>query len=157
MIPAGTDPGRRRSLLAALHAGKRELGLDEDTYHLMLEMVTGKDSAALMTIPEITRVLDHMRGRGWQGGKSGGGAAWRPSSKGHVRKVWALWAALRHEGIIRQGGRAACRAFVKRMTGCSDPEWLTPEEATVVIEALKAMQRRHALETADTAPPQEGA
>ena len=81
MIPAGTDPGRRRSLLAALHAGKRELGLDEDTYHLMLEMVTGKDSAALMTIPEITRVLDHMRGRGWQGGKSGGGAAWRPSSK----------------------------------------------------------------------------
>ncbi len=39
---------------------------------------------------------------------------------------------------------ASLRAFVKRQTGIDDPEFLTPDLAGKVIEAIKAMQARAA-------------
>jgi phage gp16-like protein len=133
-------------LLAQIHIGQKALGLDDDTYHDMLEATIGKDSAATMTVVELQRVVDHMRELGWQNERAAAAKAprpWRPSDKRHVRKVWALWGAMAREGSLRDGSKQACRLFVERMTDCSDPEWLTPDQANKVIEGLKAIERRH--------------
>lgn len=127
----------RRRLIAMVHIARGDLGLDEDTYRDILERVTGKRSAAELTVGELGLVVDALRERGFTPKRTG-----QRSGKAHVRKVWALWGQLERAGRLREPGRASCRSFVERMTGVTDPEWLTPEQANVVIEALKAWLRR---------------
>lgn len=138
----------RRSLLAQVHLAKRDFGLEGDDYRDALEaIVPGKRSAADMTLGELDRVLSTFRQRGWQAdlrpNSRRRGGKFQPSAKPHVRKVWALWGAMGREGVVAEPSRAALRTFVERMTKCTDPEWLSPEQANIVIEALKAWKRRH--------------
>lgn len=144
---AATTPGarRRRAELAAIHAGRRALGLEEAEYRALLEGATGKASAADLTGPERTRVLELMRAAGY--GRTGRAAAWRARGGGAARTqaelARALWAALCEAGAVRASrGEAALSAFVERQTGKSRLEWCTPEELNKVIEGLKAWQRR---------------
>ncbi len=137
----------RRALLAQVHLAKKELGLDEDTYRDMLAAVAGKRSASELTIPELERVVAGCRARGWQSGAAAPTThsprgRFAASQKPHVRKVWATWGGMGRDGLISKASRQALRTFVERMTKCSDPEWLTPEQANVVIEGLKAWRGR---------------
>lgn len=128
-----------RPALAAIHIARKELGLTEDEYRAVLVRVTGKSSSAVMSDAERGRVLEEFKRLGWKGR----GERRRPPSRDpQVRKVFALWGALARAGTVRNGSRAALRAFVKRMTGVEDPEWLEPDQAGTVIEALKAIERR---------------
>lgn len=135
--------------IKAIHASRRQVpGLeDEETWRDFLEQVTGERSIRAMPEPARTRVLDALRARG---AKSGNGArSFRPSDKPHVRKVFAIWGAMCRAGIPDNPTRAGLRAFVARMTasaerpeGVGNPEWLAPEDARKVTEALKAWERR---------------
>lgn len=127
----------RKRLIAMVHVARNQLGLDEDTYRDLLERVTGKRSAAKLTDGELGRVIDALKERGFEPKRTA-----PRSDKAHVRKVWSLWADLERAGRLREPGRAALRSFVKRMTSVEDPEWLTPEQANVVIESLKQWLRR---------------
>lgn len=131
----------RRALLAAVHCARRDLGLDEETYRAVLERVTGSSSASRLTDGELARVLDTFREQGWKSPRSDERRA-KASGSPHVRKLWAIWTEMCAARIPREPTRAALRAFVERMTDVSDPEWLTPTQTNVVVEALKAWQRR---------------
>ncbi|OTG87680.1 GemA protein [Acinetobacter sp. ANC 4558] len=50
----------RNQRLAAIHMGKKTLGLDEDTYRDMLEHVTGKRSAKDMSMDDLLKVIQHL-------------------------------------------------------------------------------------------------
>jgi phage gp16-like protein len=128
----------RRGLLATVHIAKKELALDESTYRAVLERVTGgrADSAADLTDDELGQVVDHFKAHGWTNKKK------RFSGQPHVRKVWALWGEMHRAGIVKGAMRPALRAFVKRMTGVTDPEWLDPSQARTVIESLKQWRAR---------------
>lgn len=133
----------RRGLLALVHLARKQLALDEDTYRLALEQVTGKSSAAELSDGELGRVVDHFRTKGWAPKPKGKSAPRpRPSDNRHVRKVWAIWGEMCKAGTVRNPTRAALRAFVERMTGVTDPEWLSPAQANVVVEGLKAWRER---------------
>lgn len=56
---------QRTKQLAAIHAAKRDLGLDDDAYRLMLMNVAGVDSAAGLDAAGRQQVLDHLRKSGW--------------------------------------------------------------------------------------------
>lgn len=129
----------RRRLLAKVHVAKKQLALDDETYRAILERVTGKRSAGALTDHELVRVLADFRLHGWEPSR-------KLSDNPHVRKVWAIWSEMCAAGVPRTPTKAALRAFVARMTGVTDPEWLTSEQANTVIEALKAWQSRHAQE-----------
>ncbi len=129
----------RRRLIAMLHVARKELALDEDTYRAILERVTGKRSARELTAAQLGQVVDALKERGFTPKRTA-----PRSKKAHVRKVWALWGQLGDDGLLRKTGGASLRAFVKRMTGVEDPEWLSPEQANVVIEAIKSWRRRGA-------------
>lgn len=131
----------RRGLLAMVHIARKDLGLDEETYRSALEQVAGKASASELSDAELLRAVDHFRAHGWAP-KAAGGKPRRQSDAPHVRKVWAIWGDMCRSGAVRSPTRAALRAFVERMTGCSDPEWMTPAQANQVIEGLKAWRAR---------------
>lgn len=133
----------RRALLAMVHIARKDLHLDEETYRLVLEKVAGKSSAAALSEQDLGKVIDHFRGRGWAPKPKGRGASRpRPSDSKHVRKIWSIWGEMCRRGLVRTPTRAALRAFVERMTGVADPEWLSPSQANRVVEGLKAWRER---------------
>ena len=140
---------RRRALLAQLHIAQKELGLDEETYRAALQTIAGAPSARDLSDDAIERVLAEFRRRGWRPGKAGGDRSarrsrrWRPRAKyAHCRKVWALWGELKRRGVWRDPNPASLVKFVRRLTGVDDPDWLTPDQANKVIEALKDIGQR---------------
>lgn len=139
----------RRALIAKVHVAKKQLGLDEETYRAILERVTGRRSAAQLDDRELMKVLADFRLHGWVPASS----APKRSDSPHVRKAWAIWGDMCRAGIPREPTRAALRAFVARMTGVTDPEWLSPEQANVVVEGLKAWQRRAVVAVATESEP----
>jgi len=56
----------RGKLLAVVHVGKKELGLDDDTYRDMLEHVTGKRSAKDLKIDELNKVIRELENKGFK-------------------------------------------------------------------------------------------
>ena len=126
--------------LAKIHIAKKDLGLDEATYRSLLLRMTGKDSAGLISEHQRETVLIELRRLGWKP-KSGGKR--RPtSSKPYVRLMYAIARNIDKAGYWKLPYKDALRAFVKAETGIDNPEWLTFEQASPVIEALKTIERR---------------
>jgi hypothetical protein len=122
------------SALAKIHVARKQLALEEDSYRAILERTTGKSSAAAMSEAERGRVLAEFERLGFRA---------QPGRKGrppHVKKIYALWGELQSRGAVVSGprGAAALRAFVRRQTGASAPEFLPPDKAASVTEALKS-------------------
>ena len=132
-----------RPMLAKVHIAKAQLCLDDDTYQDIVRRITGRESSAGCTPHQLELLLAEFRRLGWQPK-----AKKVHASPPRVRKVWALWGAMCREGLVRADGaaarRTALRAFVLRMTGVGDPEWLTPAQASQVIEGLKSWKARGA-------------
>jgi len=126
---------------AKLRIAQKQLGLDEDAYRDRLERETGKRSAKEMTVAELDKVLAGFKRDGFRPTPSRTGKA--TSFRPEVRKVFAMWKNLDDQGKLRAGGsRESLRAFVKRMTGVDDPNFLSGPQAGVVIEGLKAWGKR---------------
>lgn len=128
-----------------VHIARKDLGLDEDTYRDVLERVTGKRSAGDITDFQLTTLIADFKKRGWvpkPKATAAGVAAPKRSAVPQVRKVWAIWFEMCRNKVVREPTKTALRAFVKRMTGVTDPEWLSPEQCGVIIEALKAWRKR---------------
>ncbi len=130
--------------IAVIHVAKAQLGLDEGTYRALLLRVTGKSSTKDMTERQRIAVVDELKRMGFQV-RRGAGKPLPASTKAYIRLIHKLWSKLYDKGIVRDGSRKALRAFCGRHlpAGVStDPDFLTWEQASPVIEALKAMERR---------------
>ena len=128
----------RKGRYAKLAIARKQLCLDEDAFRDRLERETGKRSMREMSIAELDKVLDGFKRDGFRVVK-------RPamSSRPEVRKVFALWKELGDQDKLRSGGsRESLRAFVKKMTGVDDPNFMSGAQAGVVIEALKGWVNR---------------
>lgn len=123
----------RTSLIARVQMARKELALAEDSYRAILFRITGMDSAGKLDLAQLRAVIQEFERLGLK-------KRVKPSGKPHVRKVFALWTALKPH--LENPTREALRAFVKRQTGVDNPEWLSPAQANAVTEALKAWQRR---------------
>lgn len=56
----------KKALMAKVHIGKKDLGLDDDTYRDVLWRVTGKRSCSDMTIAQLQDVVKDMESRGFK-------------------------------------------------------------------------------------------
>lgn len=129
----------RDPALAKLHIARKELRLSEADYRAALTRATGKASAADLDADEREKALAEFRRLGWKG-KPTKASIDRP----HVGKLIALWREAASDGVVRDGSDVALRAFVLRQTGVAAPQFLAAKKAASVIEAIKAMRRRHA-------------
>ncbi|MCF6758289.1 regulatory protein GemA [Pseudomonas balearica] len=138
MSAAPSNPNRVR-LIKLIHVGRRELGMDDETYRLMLASMKGlggATSTADLSVPNLYRVLEQLKQKGFKV---------RPKSKGkrpaaadpQSKKIRSLWLTLRDKGALRDPSEEALVKFVHGETGVQALQWLTTEQASQVIEHLK--------------------
>lgn len=127
-----SDPRNRE--LAAIHVGKKRLGLDDATYRDMLWTVARVRSAAELDAHGRRAVLEHMRARGYH-------ATTRlrvrvgESRERMVAKVRAMLAeANRPDGYAD--------AMAKRMFGVEQYIWLKDGDLHKLVAALVYDQKR---------------
>jgi phage gp16-like protein len=145
----------RKAALAQIHIGKKQLGLDDDTYRDMLANLTGLRSCSDMTLAQLYQVIKQLESAGFR--RSGAAprtrkAYYSPRSQGQVIDVMrAIWIEMHRAGIVRDGSEAALTAYAKRQSarlnggaGVEKLEWLQRDEplAARVLEALKKWRTR---------------
>jgi len=134
--------------IAAIKIEQKKLGLDDDTYRLKLQHLTGKTSTKDMTEAERQKVLVSLRGNQPKpvafrhDGRDG---KHRLSGK-YLPKMRALWIACYNLGIIEDRRDVALEAFAmgRQLPEISDMRFVhKPEDGASVIEALKGMLARY--------------
>jgi len=127
---------------AAIHVGRRQLGLDDETARDLYEQVTGKRSLRAMTDAERVAVVDELRRRGF---KAALNRVRRPLEGRYAKKFQALWIAAWNLGLVKNHDDRALIAFAERQTGISHVRFVhDPADADKVIEALKDWMAREA-------------
>lgn len=140
------NDAKRKQELGLIHAGKKALALDDDTYRDLLEKLTGQRSAADLNWQQRKAVIDHLRASGYKPATRRTAPA---GNKGHlISKIKAqLMSFTPRRGDFYADGMA------KRMFGVEHYTWCTPEQLGKIIAALTyAQQRDAAYEKAKNAP-----
>jgi len=160
------NPNSRQGLIRLVHVAKRDLALDDDTYRAMLMSVTGEVSSADLTVPQLERVLAHMKKSGFtvrhkspkdrprDSAHPPGGLSRSIAQDAQSKKIRALWLSLHDMGAVRDCSEAALGAYVKRIAHCDALQWLDSDQASRVIETLKKWQERVGLRDAQASPIQ---
>ena len=166
---ASRDPAYAAEI-RLIHTARNSLALAEDSYRgIILRFSSMRtDSSAKLTGPERQKVIEHFRTLGFVAtakkpivalAERRGGRA-NPDYRPQVGKLSALWYALYQLGIVHNGSREACEAFVCRNTGIQVMRWNHAEDLRTAIECLKGWGEREgyvAKAYASTPPtPQEG-
>ncbi|OFJ46405.1 hypothetical protein BA896_021875 [Janthinobacterium lividum] len=121
-----------------IHVARRELGLDEETYRAMLQMVAGVTSSSDLTWQGRRKVLDHFKAKGFTvKSKALAPATGNAAADPQYRKIQALWSELHTSGVVRVNTEAALRVYIKRMTGVADYRFCNNIQVVTVIEGLK--------------------
>jgi len=130
----------RQRLIKLIHVAKRDIALDDDSYRAILQRIGSKASAADLTVPELEKVLEHMKRSGF---KVRSKKSDRPqASDDQSKMIRGLWLELAGMEVVRNSSEAALGAFVKRMTKVDTLQWLSTEQASQVIEHLKEWRER---------------
>lgn len=138
MKTAPSNPNRLR-LIKLIHVARRELGIDDDTYRLMLagmKVLGGATSTADLSVPNLMKVLEQLKLKGFKV---------RPNKDQkrsladdeQSKKIRSLWLTLHDLGVVRDPSEAALAKFVQSMTRVSALQWLSTKQASRVIENLK--------------------
>lgn len=129
---------RKARLKKLLHVGRRELGMDEDTYRALLVSVSrdnDRSSSSDLTLQELDLALDRMKASGFKVRKTGGSR--RQASEPLARKIRSLWLSLRDAGALRDASESALNHWVEGQTGVADLAWLSAAQSHQCIEQLK--------------------
>lgn len=143
MKAAPSNPDRLR-LIKLIHVARREMRMDDETYRLMLSGMTGLDGAtstANLSVPNLLRVLEQLKQRGFKPRPNKAGTRPRANDE-QSRKIRSLWLELHDLGEVRDPSEEALANFVKSMTKVSALQWLNVAQASRVIENLKQWQHR---------------
>lgn len=134
----------RLKLIKLIHVARRELGMDRDTYSLMLNGMKGLEGAtstADLSVPNLKRVLEQLKSKGFKV---------RPNKKParpladdpQAKKIRSLWLELHEMGTVRDPSETALAKYVFSMTKVRALQWLTTKQASHVIETLKQWMGR---------------
>ncbi|MDH4869846.1 regulatory protein GemA [Pseudomonas sp. BN515] len=143
MKSAPSKPNRLR-LIKLIHVARRDLQMDDDTYRLMLTSMKGLDGAtstADLSIPNLYRVLEQLKQKGFKIRPSKTTKR-PPAGDPQSRKIRSLWLTLRDQGVLHDPSEDALVRFVQGLTGVEALQWLTSEQASQVIEAMKKWSAR---------------
>lgn len=127
----------RKNLIAKIHIGKTQLKLDEETYRQLLQGITGKASCALMTLSELTQVLNALKRRGFQvqAKRNQTRPTPREDKAKYLAKITALLAT--HQLPTSYADSIAKKAF-----NIDFVHWLEPWQLKKVIQMLAVYDKR---------------
>ncbi len=130
---------RAKKIMRAIQAARRKHPslADDEPWRDALDLLIGIRSLRAMTIKQLNAVLDHLNG------KPAGSAAKGASDNPLARKVSRLWNVLELlGGIDADEAVTGLRGFVMRQAGVASAEWLAPDQASSVVEALRGRIER---------------
>lgn len=146
------DPSqqRRRALLAKVHIAKKQLGLSDDDYRAIIFQHCSAMSAADATEAQLAAIVQHFGQRGFKTAAKGVPGRRAPAvDTPSARKARSLWISLHQLGVVRNPSEQALEAFACRQLQCDHWRWSDQAMAYRLIEALKAMAKRHGWEVGD--------
>lgn len=131
-----TQKEYRNGLIRLIHVARRDLNLDEHNYRAILFAQGGNESLAAMSIDGMKKVLDYLKAQGFKVRTT---KTDRKQATGKdASKVRALWLFLHELGAVRDPSEAALTAYVKRIAGVDDVQWMrSGDRVEKVIESLK--------------------
>lgn len=146
----------KEKAIQLIHIAKQQLRMDELSYRMLLNELTGKNSTKQMTIMQLIKVLEAMENKGF-----------KPTAKRHhspttekakvnsniAHKIRAIWIEMGKQGMLRDGSERALNAWVR---GVVNPIYqkrgqniqilnvgaLDNQMASLVLEMLKRWQAR---------------
>ena len=157
-------PNRQR-LIRLIHVAKRDLSMDDDTYRAILLRIGKKASSADLTIPELEKVLEHLKRSGFKV-RSKSKSAPKPeqakpsrplAQDSESKKIRALWLFLHELGGVKNPSEEALAAYVKRIAGVDALQWISGEQAERLIETMKKWAMRFLPQAVQALVPQVGA
>lgn len=107
----------------------KKVGIDNDVLHDVAARLCHKDSLSALTSYEASRIIEYLKHI------NGDDTVPDRASKGQQGLIYSIARAM---GWDNDPNRL--RGFLEKMTGVSDPRFLTPGQAGKVIEALKHMR-----------------
>jgi len=107
----------RNALLAKVHIAKKELGLDDDLYRVILQDEFGVESAADLRVEELEGLVARFKAKGWQS-RPGGRSYNTKTAQAEALRDRARQAAL-HTALNEK----RFRGLVKKICGVDDIEW----------------------------------
>jgi phage gp16-like protein len=141
---------RRRGLLAKVHLAKKQLGLAEDDYRDIVGLYCPTRSAGDATIAQLEKLVGHFEQRGFTAkAKAVPGRKAPAADFPTAKKARALWISLHQLGAVRNPSEAALEAFAKRQLATEYWRWSDQSMSYRLIEALKAMAKRHGWDVGD--------
>lgn len=159
-------PNRQR-LIRLIHVAKRDLSMDDDTYRAILQRIGKKASSADLTIPELEKVLEHLKRSGFKvRSKSKAAPKQKPEQAKPSRplaqdleskKIRALWLFLHELGAVKNPSEEALATYVKRIAGVDALQWISGEQAERLIETMKKWAMRFLPQAVKALVPQVGA
>jgi len=128
---------------------EKTLKMEREDHEAVIYQLTGKSSLGNCCDAEMELVADALQEKLPAMQKS----SFKPSAHAHVRKIWKLWGLLKKGGYIEaKNDKAALLVFInnmisndRKLDSLKQIEWLTPSDASPIIEALKSMCSRHGI------------
>lgn len=152
-----TANDQRRRELAKIHIARKDLALDEETYHQVIRDIGGAGSGSSADLSPLgrARVLKHFQTKGWKSKR-------RPTEKRvansgeilaselQVQWIRKTWSRMAEAGALQNPTEHGLRAWVKssshryhpNRTGYSATEFLPEWVAQRIIEHLKQWAAR---------------
>lgn len=125
--------------VAKIKIAQKQLGMEDDAYRALLNRLTGKTSATALSVPEQLKVLAEMERLGFKPSKA---HKTKGLQKPASRKLLMLWRDLYQSGHVQNQSTSALQAWVKGQTGKDHVDWLSPQDASRLIETLKTWLKR---------------
>lgn len=125
----------RNQRIAAIHMGKKQLGLDDDTYRDMLEQVTGKRSAKDMSDDDLVKVIQHLDQLGFSKREFGNKPKVKLSKEALIGKIEAHLAENKLHWNYAKG-------IAKQMFQKEALEFCTENQLWRIVAALEYKKKR---------------
>ena len=135
----------RKEKLSIIHIAKKETGIPDDAYRILLEGAAGINSAAdLQYESQFNAIMNAFKNLGFKSAQPRGGKNQRPqwpdqwgSTEAQRAKIEVMW-----QSLARNKSEKALRAFIKRIAHVDHPRFLNAGLARKVILALEAVARK---------------
>ena len=144
--PKAFDRNRFYTLLSV---GKQQLAWDDEFYYgiwLPMQGASLKDgrySATTLSNTQLFQALETMKQSGFKIKPKAKGKGQRAlADDAQSRMIRALWLELHRLGAVRDPSEGALAGFVKRQHKIDALQWISSDQASRVIEALKSWVKR---------------
>jgi len=135
-MTAKNPQNRRSKLIQLIHVGRNKLALTDDAYRALLQGVSGKDSCADMTIPQLEEAMKALRRAGFRVYKK---LPLRPENIGEASRDQLEYIKGMWELVAKHKTERTLNAFIRRVAKVDNIRFLDVHSAQKVILALRAM------------------